>query len=282
MSLKEESSVIIDGSISNVHDSQTPGGCSDSAEQMARLNSPLIANLLNLMQALDLDALSSTTPEELHSLVSSRYRQALAVEAESDARRGELYGYDRLTTDTRGGRSIEWLARTGKVFSLGIASYCIAVGLFHKDIGLAGSHRNSNTVEDTMETLRIRLDLPKDLLINYGISGTKEERLQQVIQTAAQEAIEEFCLLSPNGIPAHGTNVFTYGLFDAQRYKLSGYDDVIEETIKSHRSIKERGVNLDFKSSLGAMGELVYAGNILSHNAPTLFVPYFNHQNSSV
>lgn len=224
------------------------------------------------------DLLSATTPEAVKTIVFSTIQQALAIEANRDPRNEELYGFDSLTTDTQGGRPAEWFAQKDKVFSLGVASYCIVVGLFNEKIGIAGSHRKSNTEEAAMEALGMKLNIRED----DGISITNEERLQQTIQITAQEALEEFSLLSPNGIPAHGTQVFAYGLFASQLDKTAIYDGIVEKTIKSHPSIKERGVNLELNSNIGTMGQLAYGGETHPQYSVPTFIPFYRAQNSSI
>lgn len=187
-------------------------------------------------------------------------------------------GRETLLMDTQGGKSTELLATTGVPFSLGYADPCIAVGIFHEDIGIAGAHRKTTTPESSFEAYQQALldthfrsrFCHADLLEKLRLMSSAQSRGRVIIQTT-QEAVEQFLSLTSNRPPSNGIVVFSYGMRYASPSEVPTLKELVPATLAAHPFMQERGLHgISIASMIGASGELVYGGKTAQQ--PVVFI----------
>ena len=117
-------------------------------------NRPNGPDLLNyLSEQIARSAAGIKTVTELRAVLEQGYNTALEVEAKIAAVSASARGYETLTTDKADARPAGWFIQTGRAFSSGIASSCIAVAVSHDWVGMGAAHRNITGVEDIIQKI---------------------------------------------------------------------------------------------------------------------------------
>lgn len=196
------------------------------------------------------------------------YDGVLRMESKLMVERAAQYGYETLTTDTTGGRSADWFNQTGKAFATGVASTCVACAIINPDIGMAASHRNMVTMDNVVRIYDRGLDdrqfvqqLERGANL-YDIM-IPPNTLRQVVDTAMNEAFNQFQILAPGGMPYEGNIVMMSGMDWATPDKIDFAINAGMQTLK-HRVSTEGKLKgqkgLTFYQELGKDGGIIYGG----------------------
>lgn len=232
----------------------------------------------NLARIIDsvVDGLPPTfTVGELREVLTDAYRQAQDAERRILGERARGFGFETLTTDTRGHRTAEWFGKTGLAFSAGMASNAFAAAVYHPEVGIGASLVNAKTVEDVVEVY-VRASRILDNGIPIGEKSyitPSPDNLSSRAGLAVREAFEEFALAGQGRVPAEGSEVIVYGMEGLPSPLASVINGSIARTISSLPLLSQCGVrNVRFTSHLGLIGDqLVYGGK----NHPQFSFPRF-------
>jgi len=215
-----------------------------------------VARIIAIADEAQTMALSAESVEEMRRILQEHSDAADRVQAQHTALDGQKRGYESLTTNTRGGRSAEWFD-TGKYFSLGYATSCIAIGVFHEDVGLAGSHLNTDTVDDQLERLlKERPDLQTGVTPSTHVE--RWQRLSGIVAQATHEAIEEFVGLTTDGIIPNGTLLVSYGVTTQPAAARPLIYDVVNRSIDTNPIVRRLPGDIKHETHLGKVGQLAY------------------------
>lgn len=213
------------------------------------------------------------TVDELRGHIEKLYREILNVETVLVQEHAAANGYETLTTDTKGARSAEWFERTGKAFSTGNASSCIAVAVIHEDIGMGASHRNYSDVDITVDRY-IRALLNPQLATNpdwmrANSSIRNPRNLDKVVAQAVNEAFEEFNGLNPV-FPQRNTVVAVCGSSELEPPLIKRLRRLVASTIET-QPLRGVGTEIRYVDYSGKKGDIIYGGK----NHPSFYLPSF-------
>lgn len=188
----------------------------------------------------------------------------------------QMEGHEVLTAGSKGARSVKQLDETGIPFSLGYANPCIAVGIFHEDIGIAGAHKQSVTVSSSFESYKRALNDPS-FLLEFNLANIYEKHLlmstpqsrRSVVQATTQEALSEFINLAGGNIPSKWITVTPYGVSYIPLDEQIALDRRVLAIVTKHPQIPAGAI--EFSSKIGSGGELIYGGK----NHPKYPIPTF-------
>lgn len=195
--------------------------------------------------------------------------QNLALARASMRKIAAMDGYDTLTVDEQGSKSIEDMLRDGRTFSLGKATSCIAVGIVHDDVGIAGAHTNPITPEETAFALKRRSEFSGEHLtgLDYTIAHlnftSRPQTRRDFATQTAQQAAEEFATLASGHIPQSGVQIVTYGMFFIPRDEVTQLEQLVVGIIAASPVMQTENSGLGLisvSSNLGKAGELFYGG----------------------
>lgn len=205
--------------------------------------------------------LAMTTAAELRAAFEEQEAQELLIDRETAERYARPAGYETLTTNTSGARSNEWFARTGFYFSTGYATACLAVAVYHPEIGVAGSHKNVITIEDTVEAIIRERAKAKGLILAGPKNGVNIPRLEDTVRGTVREAVDQFAAIAPEVLPETGVVAYVYGMTLTPQELLPHCSSVIKRALSAHPLINASpGAMVYTDRALGLDGEIMYGG----------------------
>lgn len=209
----------------------------------------------------------------LISMATQKSRRTLQEEKVRVAEEARAGGFESLTTDTKGARSRQWFEETGLAFSAGWATRCIAVAVWHPDIGMGAAHRNTFSLKDFERVIRARLKEQNPLALISALSSrpdTPEASFKAHLQTAVNDAFYQFeGLFRQGGIttfPSQGTDILWIGCDFLDPAKQALYNQFIQgEVIPSIPLLhdgraKLTGRNITLSPHLGKAGAIITGG----------------------
>lgn len=188
------------------------------------------------------------------------------VRAEGDYSRkiGLENNFETLSTNTRGGRSADWFAETGKGFATGIADMCIACAVAHPFIGIGAAHNNTITDADRTATLQRQIagEMIGQSMIGRNIYSTTAsmELVSGVARQTIREAFEEFLQLPIRSqLDAKPVELWIIGVNYLSSAKLNFVRDALRKAIDIEAGQAAQRIGQEFSlaihlSKLGQSG----------------------------
>lgn len=219
---------------------------------------------------------------QITDLLVELNRKLLQSESANLAYAAQKAGFETLTTDTQGRRSIEWFKTHNKPFATGVATRCLVCAIVNGQVGMAASHRNTITVADFEYSIRRSLDdrqFRQSLEDDSPLLGTMvtPESLRGLVSLTVNQTFDEFSQLAPGGIPVTGTSILFAGLNYLSMEELNPVVGIAMKVM--HKRISKEGkmlgVKKEIRLNIGGLGKelgVIWGGpNHPSHSEPTFY-----------
>lgn len=193
-------------------------------------------------------ALSDADPEVIKIQLNKAYQEMLKEERKVKCELAEKKGYETLTTDTKGRRTAQWFLETGKAFSTGEAKTCIAIGICHEDIGIAGVHVNTRPIDVILKTL-LKMKIDPNFLHSMRHKGRSDRaketvspvKVSSIVTNAVYDAMNQFAMITGRQMPQSGITIVAYGMDYLSSQEAQAFNQVVIAGIAKHPLMRGSG-----------------------------------------